>query len=145
MRRTRRSNSPPPSLVSGDVCIGTLHEVTASSTVEVTDQEKVENLLTDGRTLSCQFELEDGKLYFHGYDGFRVRSEDNKEIGKYHGVGLLLHELREYFAEGEELIIHGIGNEKTCFPLCAYQFRATPEAVYYSDLGTDEEKVEVNQ
>ncbi|WP_058825702.1 hypothetical protein [Haloferax sp. Q22] len=55
----------------------------------------------------------------------------------------LLHELKDYFEEGEELIIQGIGNEKTRFPLCAYQFRATPEAVYYSDLGTDEEEIEV--
>jgi len=129
-------------LSQGDALIATLHEVTASNTVEVTDPEKVENLLTDGRTLSCQFELEDGQLHFHGYDGFRVNEQDSDEIGKYHGVGQFLHELREYFVEGEELIIHGIGNEKTRFPLCAYQFRATPEAVYYSDLGTDEEEIE---
>lgn len=108
----------------------------------MTDQEKVENLLSE-KPLTCEYDLRNGTLRFEGVSGFTVYEDRNGTWQKYGGLGSLLHELRPFLEEGEELIIQSVRGDAHNFPIGAYQFKATPEAVHYSDLDTDEKVVEV--
>lgn len=104
----------------------------------------MENLLLE-KPLICDYVLRNGTLQFKGCAGFTVYENKNGSWDKYGGVGSLLHELRPFLVAGEELIIQSVRADAGNFPIGAYQFRATPGAVYYSDLGTDEQEIEVSE
>lgn len=116
--------------------MATLHCVTSSTAAAVTDQEAVKELFEQYQVSPVSYRIEDHEVRIHGSESFIARDESGG-----HCTAEFLHRLRQYLEEGEELKIQTVGHEKWRWPLVACQFRVTPDAVYYSDLETDEKEI----
>lgn len=116
--------------------MATLHCVTSSTRVEVKEPEAVKDLLEQYTGIPEKTEIEDGQLWIIGYTSFHPRRD-----GEPDATAEFLHRLQPLLED--ELVIQTVGNEKIRFPLVACQFRVHPEdGVFYSDLETDERRVE---
>ena len=117
--------------------MSSLHQTTTTSPVEVTDREAVEELLERHNVQPVHYKFEGREFYLYGHAGFIAYPDGCNQPQ----TAEFLHAFREYVADGEEWEVQTIGNEKCRYPLVAYQYRVTPEAVYYSDLRIDEHRI----
>jgi hypothetical protein len=120
--------------------MATLHMTTTSSPVAVTDEEAVQALLVEWGVEPSNTGFEDGRFFLYGHAGFNAFPE-------YRGdprTAAFLHAFREHFVDGAEWEVQAVGNEKCRHPLVAYRYRVTPDAVYYSDLYTDEHRIDAD-
>lgn len=116
--------------------MATLHCVTSSTAAAVTDQEAVEELFKEYQVFPVSYRIENHEVQIHGSESF-IAQDKNSE----YCTAEFLHRLREYLEDGEELKIQTVGHERWRWPLVACQYRVTPDAVYYSDLETDEREI----
>lgn len=117
-----------------------LHMTTTSSAVAVTDEEAVQALLDEWGVQPSNTGFEDGQFFLYGHAGFNAFPECRADPE----TAAFLHAFREYIADGEEWGVQTVGNEKCRHPLVAYRYRVTPDAVYYSDLRTDEHRIDAD-
>jgi len=118
--------------------MATLHETTTSSAVEVTDAEAVQSLLDTWGVRPSNAVCEDGQFYLYGHTGFNAFPDDCADPQ----TAAFLHELQGFIVEDDEWEVQTVGNEKCRHPVVAYRYRVTPDAVYYSDLRTDEHRID---
>lgn len=120
--------------------MATLHLTTTSSAVDVTDEDAVTALLDEWGVEPSHAVIEDGTCSLYGRAGFNA-FPDNRGDPQ---TAAFLHAFRAYIADGEEWEVQTVGHEKCRHPLVAYRYRVTPDAVYYSDLRTDEHRIDAD-